>query len=300
MTQEPKQYFIDGCFDGYHYGHVNAIFQSKTVCNTLVLGTHTNKEMSAQKNIPLFDFTDRCYMLSKCKYIDHFVGAVPYIVTLQTVQSYKCSKYLHGDETIVTKNNENGINVPPDCYITYKVTEGISTSNLLLRLYQFTYNMALSRNENTDYLMDILSKMKVYDLSNNNNNNNSSRTKIKKMYIVHDYDMLCPIHLKQIQRCKDDYPDHKIIAVIKSDNGVDEMIFNELERAITLHSISLIDDVLIYNDIVSQEMLDDENNIIVDLSDKQCKYYIAFDKCVYISKLMEKFDQLKHKLDKFM
>lgn len=61
-----------------------------------------------------------------------------------------------------------------------------------------------------------------------------------------------------------------------------------------------LDDVLIYSDIVSQEMLDDENNIIVDLFDKQCKYYIAFDKCVYISKLMEKFDQLKHKLDKFM
>jgi ethanolamine-phosphate cytidylyltransferase len=283
-----RQYFIDGCFDGYHYGHVNAILQSKMLCDTLVLGTHTDKEMSAQKNIPLFDFEDRCYMLSHCKYIDQFVGAVPYVVTIQTVHKYQCSKYLHGDETIITKNNENGITVPLDCYITYKVTEGISTSNLLLRLYQYTNKLPLSRNENTAYLMDILTKMKAYvDLSNN-----------KKIYVIHEYDMLCPAHLKQIHQCKRDYPDHKIIAVIKNDYAGDINIFNELEREITLRSITLIDDVLIYNDTVLDDMLEDGDNIIADLSDKKCKYYMGFDKCAYISKLMEKFDQLKHKLVK--
>jgi len=285
-----RQYFIDGCFDGYHYGHVNAILQSKTLCDTLVLGTHTDKEMSAQKNIPLFDFEDRCYMLSHCKYIDQFVGAVPYVVTIQTVHKYECSKYLHGDETIITKNNENGITVPLDCYITYKVTEGISTSNLLLRLYQYTNKLPISRNENTAYLMDILTKMKGCDLANNN----------KKIYVLHEYDMLCPAHLKQIHQCKRDYPNHVIIAVIKNDYAGDNgcNIFNELEREITLRSITLIDDVLIYDDTVLGDMLDDSDNIIVDLSDKNCKYYMEFDKCKYISKLMEKFDQLKHKLVK--
>ena len=288
MTQESRHYFIDGCFDGYHYGHVNAIMQSKMLCDTLVLGTHTNKEMSAQKNIPLFDFEDRCYMLSHCKYIDQFVGAVPYVVTMQTVHKYECSKYLHGDETIITKNNENGITVPLDCYITYKVTEGISTSNLLLRLYQYTNKLPISRNENTAYLMDILTKMKACDVVNNN----------KKIYVLHEYDMLCPAHLKQIHQCKRDYPNHAIVAVIKNNYVSDENIFNELEREITLRSITLIDDVLIYNDTVLDNMLEDGDNIIVDLADKKCKYYMEFDKCAYISKLMEKFDQLKHKLVK--
>jgi glycerol-3-phosphate cytidylyltransferase-like family protein len=112
--------------------------------------------------------------------------------------------------------------------------------------------------------------------------------------------MLCPTHLKQIHQCKRDYPDHKIIAVIKNDYvddiNDDKNIFNKLEREITLRSITLIDDVLIYNDTVADDMLEDSDNIIVDLSDKKCKYYMEFDISAYISKLMEKFDQLKHKL----
>ena len=45
--------FIDGCFDGFHYGHVNALFQSKKLSNYLIAGTHTDKEMELHKNIPL-------------------------------------------------------------------------------------------------------------------------------------------------------------------------------------------------------------------------------------------------------
>ena len=32
MQNLQKMYFIDGCFDGYHYGHVNALFQAKQLC----------------------------------------------------------------------------------------------------------------------------------------------------------------------------------------------------------------------------------------------------------------------------
>ncbi len=52
-----KQYFMDGCFDGYHYGHVNAILQGKLLSDYLILGTHTNQEMIQHKNDPLFDYS---------------------------------------------------------------------------------------------------------------------------------------------------------------------------------------------------------------------------------------------------
>ena len=34
--------FIDGCFDLFHYGHINAIFQSKLKCNILRLSFYIN------------------------------------------------------------------------------------------------------------------------------------------------------------------------------------------------------------------------------------------------------------------
>ena len=64
-----SQYFIDGCFDGFHYGHVNAIFQAKTFCDKLILGTHTNVDMKTHKNIPLFDYKKLIFMIQYFKYI---------------------------------------------------------------------------------------------------------------------------------------------------------------------------------------------------------------------------------------
>jgi len=132
---ESKYYFIDGCFDGYHYGHANAIFQSKQKCDNLILGTHDDIEMKEHKNVPLFDYDERSFMLQYCKYVNKYIGTVPYIVNLQTIYKYNCTKYLHGNEQIITRNNVNGIQIPLESYITYEVTKGISTTNLLLRLY---------------------------------------------------------------------------------------------------------------------------------------------------------------------
>ena len=298
------QYFIDGCFDGYHYGHVNAIFQSKKLCDILVLGTHNNEEMTIHKNIPIIDYSDRCTMLSYCKFIDNFVGAVPYITNLQTVHRYNCSKYLHGEELIITKNNENGIQIPDEYYITYKVTEGISTTNLLLRLYQYTYKLLITQNNNYEYLTSIINKMKDYMLQEKLKKDHDCH-KTDNLYLYHSWDLLCPIHVNHIQSIKNEYPNYNIIAIIKKNdtiNNTEKYIFNELERFITLYSITLIDDVILEDELNNNETynINKLGEFWLDLTDCNDKYYLEFDKSKYISKIMENFEQFKYKISKYI
>lgn len=272
-----KQYFMDGCFDGYHYGHVHAILQGKLLCDKLILGTHTNEEMIKHKNDPLYDNYERIFMLQHCKYIDNFIGNVNYIVSCDTLDKFNCSKYLHGNEVLITKNGENGIdiNVISNRYITYETTEGISTTLLLLRLYNYSLGLEIYYNNNFEYLKDIYDKVKQYNLINYDNSR-------KIIYLEHSWDLLNSIHVKHIQKIKNVYPDFNLIGIINNDNN-EVYIYNQLERAIILSSIDLIDNV-----IMDYEYIND-NNYYINLNND-----IKFDKNNYIMNI--DFKKFKNKL----
>ena len=274
---EFKQYFMDGCFDGYHYGHVNAILQGKLLCNNLILGTHNNDEMSKHKNDPLCDYIERSFMLKHCKYINNFIGDVNYIVSIDTLNKFNCSKYLHADEVLITRNGEDGINldVIKNHYITYERTFGISTTLLISRLYNYFLGNKIEYNINLYYLKTIYNKTKKYNMMIYNNNNNI-------IYISHSWDLLNSIHIKQIQKIKDDYPNFNLIGIINNNN--DEIyIYNQYERAITLSSINLIDDVIMDFDYINNE------HRYINL-DNDKKYFINFNKNHYINSIdFEKF-----------
>jgi ethanolamine-phosphate cytidylyltransferase len=271
-----KQYFMDGCFDGYHYGHVHAILQGKLLCDNLILGTHTNEEMIQHKNDPLFDYSERKFMLQNCKYIDEFVGNVDYIVACKTLDKFNCSKYVHGNEVLITRNGENGIdtNVINNRYITYETTEGISTTSLLLRLYNYKMGITIIYNNDIEYLKNIYSKTIQFNLKNYNHCK-------KIIYLDHSWDLLNSIHIKHIQKIKDKFPDYNLIGIINNKNDI--YIYNQLERAIILSSIKLIDNV-----IMDYEYIQD-NNLYIDL-----KNSIEFNKQNYIMNI--NFDKFKKKL----
>jgi len=273
-----KNYFIDGCFDGYHYGHVNAIFQSKQLCDNLILGTHDDVEMNMHKNRPVFNYEERLFMLKNCKYIDHVSPfPVPYITKVDILHKHQCSKYLHGEEAVITKNNENGIQIPSESYATYKTTNGISTSKLLARLYHYSTGVPIQQNEDCEYLRDISDRMVAYNELNYNKTYNNDT-----VYIYHDWDLLCSEHIKVIQSIKNKYSDNKIIAVIKP--GV-KTIYNQLERLVILQSIKDIDAVTLLG-----ESENEEKSIHIDLNDKTCEYYFFFDKKAYILNIMDNYE----------
>jgi ethanolamine-phosphate cytidylyltransferase len=47
--------WCDGCYDFTHFGHANQMRQAKAMGNTLVVGVHSDKDISEHKGPPVFN-----------------------------------------------------------------------------------------------------------------------------------------------------------------------------------------------------------------------------------------------------
>lgn len=54
--------WLDGCFDGFHYAHANAVRQATKLVPgpvEIVAGVHSDNEITKNKGPPLFDESER-------------------------------------------------------------------------------------------------------------------------------------------------------------------------------------------------------------------------------------------------
>ncbi|KAL6954450.1 ethanolamine-phosphate cytidylyltransferase [Sarracenia purpurea var. burkii] len=57
--KKPVRVWCDGCFDIVHFGHANALRQAKSLGDYLVVGVHTDEEISKHKGPPVFNEQER-------------------------------------------------------------------------------------------------------------------------------------------------------------------------------------------------------------------------------------------------
>lgn len=58
--------WVDGCFDTMHFGHANALRQAKLMGSYLVVGVHSDLEISTNKGPPVVPQQDRSVKVN-CK-----------------------------------------------------------------------------------------------------------------------------------------------------------------------------------------------------------------------------------------
>lgn len=231
-----RVYFIDGCFDGFHYGHVHALYQAKQLCDELILGTHSDMEMEIYKNPPLFNYHERVFMLQYCKYINNIVHNTPYITDIETLNQHGCQMFVHGEEQVFTKNNIDALKNIKDSgrYTTYNTTRGISTTNLLFRIYSYYHKKEFNTNLDYIYLSNIL-----YNLKKDEENIDEESSVV----VIHGtFDMFNSQYIRYILNIKAEYPSHKIICCVNEYDS--NCIYNHLERSIILCGISIINKVI--------------------------------------------------------
>jgi ethanolamine-phosphate cytidylyltransferase len=128
--------WVDGCFDMMHYGHSNALRKAKALGDYLVVGVHSDEDISKNKGPPVTTEKERYAIVRACRWVDEVVEAAPYHTTLETLEKYNCDFCVHGDD-IVT--DSNGV----DTYAQVKEagkfkiiprTEGVSTTDLVGRM----------------------------------------------------------------------------------------------------------------------------------------------------------------------
>jgi ethanolamine-phosphate cytidylyltransferase len=53
--------WVDGCFDCMHYGHANALRQAKEMGDYLVVGVHSDNEISKNKGPTVLNNEERYF-----------------------------------------------------------------------------------------------------------------------------------------------------------------------------------------------------------------------------------------------
>lgn len=139
---KPVRGYFDGCFDIMHSGHYNALRQAKSLCDILVVGVHSDAEISRNKCPPVMKQTERYGLLEHIKWIDEIVHDVPYSPTPELIRSLKCDFSVHGDDMPVG-TNAGGRHAYSDLQDAgmlrvIKRTEGVSTTDLIGRMLLLT------------------------------------------------------------------------------------------------------------------------------------------------------------------
>ena len=69
-----KIMYTTGCFDIFHYGHLNILSKSKELCQKLIVGVSTDELILKEKGkLPVIPFLERVKIVESIKYVDMVV-----------------------------------------------------------------------------------------------------------------------------------------------------------------------------------------------------------------------------------
>lgn len=132
--------WADGCFDMMHFGHANALRQARSLGDYLVVGVHSDAEITKNKGPPVMNEEERYTAVEACKWVDEIVRDAPYTTQLDVLNRYNIDFCVHGDD-ITTAGDGT------DCYAQVKEagrykevprTTGVSTTDLVTRMLECT------------------------------------------------------------------------------------------------------------------------------------------------------------------
>ncbi|UJR31238.1 hypothetical protein I4U23_018740 [Adineta vaga] len=132
-SEQEVRVWMDGCYDMVHFGHANACRQAKQMGTQLIVGVHSDAEITKHKGPPVFTEQERYKMVRAIKWVDQVVEDAPYITTLETLEEYNCAFCVHGDDITVTADGVDTYHIVKAAgrYRECKRTQGVSTTDLV-------------------------------------------------------------------------------------------------------------------------------------------------------------------------
>ncbi|XP_075225021.1 phosphoethanolamine cytidylyltransferase [Lycorma delicatula] len=132
--------WCDGCYDMVHFGHANSLRQAKALGDYLIVGIHTDEEITRHKGPPVFTEQERYKMVRGIKWVNEVVEGAPYITTLETLDKYNCDFCVHGDDITMTADGVDTYHLVKAAgrYKEVKRTAGVSTTDVVGRMLLMT------------------------------------------------------------------------------------------------------------------------------------------------------------------
>ncbi|XP_001988302.2 ethanolamine-phosphate cytidylyltransferase isoform X2 [Drosophila grimshawi] len=141
-TKKEVRVWCDGCYDMVHFGHANSLRQAKALGDKVIVGIHTDEEITKNKGPPVFTEKERVKMVSGIKWVDEVVLGAPYVTTLEVLDDNNCDFCVHGDDITMTAEGVDTYHLVKSAnrYKEVKRTAGVSTTDLVGRMLLLTRN----------------------------------------------------------------------------------------------------------------------------------------------------------------
>ena len=96
---------MDGVFDMFHVGHLNAIKQMKELGTYSIVGVVSDKDTASYKRQPIIPEEHRVEMVKQCKYVDEVIFPCPLTITPEFLESNHIDLVVHAfkDDTDYAK-----------------------------------------------------------------------------------------------------------------------------------------------------------------------------------------------------
>lgn len=142
MKNERKvvKIWVDGCFDLMHYGHANALRQAKEMGDYLVVGVHSDADITEHKGIPVCNEEERYLAVEACKWVDEVVRGAPYVTEIAYMDKYGCDTCVHGDDIVTAADGRDSYHEVKAAgrFKECKRTPSVSTTELVGRMLLMT------------------------------------------------------------------------------------------------------------------------------------------------------------------
>lgn len=132
--------YVDGCFDLFHCGHINALRQARELGNELFLASHTDDEIIRVKGKPPA-LPDQCRLdvISNNRIVDYVIWNAPYAARVEDLELLQIDFVAHGDDvTYETDGSFSYAEVLERGMLRYfHRTPGISSTDIRIRLLNY-------------------------------------------------------------------------------------------------------------------------------------------------------------------
>ena len=88
--------YMDGIFDLFHVGHLEAIKMMKQFGSYVIIGVVSDEDATEYKRKPIINELHRVEMLKQCKYVDEVIFPCPMSVTSEFMSANQISLVVHG------------------------------------------------------------------------------------------------------------------------------------------------------------------------------------------------------------
>ena len=130
--------YVDMVGDLFHVGHINLFKKAKALFPDkeafLVVGVHSDEDVSSYKRTPIIKQKHRYEMIRFCKLVDQVIESAPLEVTKEFLEEHQIDYVVHGDD--INQELMNQHKVPIDLGIVryFPYTAGISTTKIIEKI----------------------------------------------------------------------------------------------------------------------------------------------------------------------